>query len=436
MKPEINKRYELFVKDLGIHGEGIGHINHFTVFVENALPGEKVVVVITEVKQNYALGRLIEWIEISPNRTHPICPAFDRCGGCQLMHFSYEETLKWKEKRVKDALYRIGGLTEMKVYPCERADDPLHYRNKMQLPVVEVNKVKRIGLYEKNSHKVVDVKECFIHNPLGESVYRKAREMILASRVDLRHLFMRTAVKKGEVLVALISEKGVTNEIRSIASELMRVEGVKGVLYGLNRRKDNILRPEMITLLAGESYIHEEVLGIEVRLSLTSFFQVNLQGAESIYQKAYHLAELESNDRVLDAYCGIGLFALYLARKKLKVTGIEIAPEAIYDAKENAIRNQIEAEFIVGKAEEQIAQLAKQDVIFLNPPRKGCDKKILETIVEMKPRKVIYTSCDPSTLARDLKILKEGGYLPKEAYPFDLFPQTTHVETVVSVDLE
>lgn len=420
----------LFIRDLSKTGEGIGSIDGFTLFVDGALPGEEVRARIEVVKKNYATALLLEVLEESKGRQKPICPLFGQCGGCQIMHLVYQEQLKIKEKMVRDAFDRIGKIPSYTLFPCRPSDQETHYRNKLQMPVEEKGGKTIIGFYAKRSHKLIEVEHCYIHEEVGEKVFSQIRERVgkFPKKSPLTYIILRSTTK-GEVYLTLVSKKRVSQEMRAFAKELMHIPGVKGVIHGYNPREDNVVRSTQYTHLEGSPTIEEEMLGLSLQVSTQSFFQVNFKQAENIYQKV--ASWIAPGEKVLDAYCGIGTLTLYLAKRGAQVTGIEIIQEAIEDAKKNALRNHLQGTFLVGKVEEVAQELEEAfSTIIVNPPRKGCEERVLETIAKISPKKVIYISCDPATLARDLAILYKYGYTSLEAHPFDMFPSTMHVETV------
>lgn len=413
------------IRDLTIWGEGVGTHEGLTLFVDGALPGEKVRASIYERKPTYAKAKLEEIIEPSKHRVQPICPVFGKCGGCQIMHLSYNEQLKIKRKRVVDAFERIGKLKEFTVHECVASKKPLYYRNKMQLPI---NKDLKVGLYAKRSHDIVPIETCYIQSESGDKILQGLKFV-----KEIRHILIRTN-RKGESLIVLVTREAPSAAIKQLAKTIFEKKGVKGVLHGLNAREDNVLFSDAYTRLFGEDQIEEEVLGIKVDISPASFFQVNVWQAENLYEKAFGLAELKQSERVLDAYSGIGVFSIYLAKQGIDVVGIEIVSAAVKDARKNAEENGVYVDFRLGNVEDVIENVQDFEVVFLNPPRKGCEVSVLQATLKKNPKKIIYTSCDPATLARDLQVLAEGGYTKVEAFPFDMFPQTMHVETVVRVE--
>jgi 23S rRNA (uracil1939-C5)-methyltransferase len=415
--------FEVSVHDLGVHGEGIGHLDGVVIFVQGLLPGEVGRVQITEVKKNYLKGALLEIVKSSPKRVKPICPVFGKCGGCQIMHLDYEEQLVWKRRRIVEAIRRIGKVENPEVALTAPSPKKLHYRNKMQLPVKGVE----IGLYEHGTHNIVPIEECFIQDEKGELVFQEIKKIIEKEKPKLRHILIRTANGTNDVLVMLITEEKITPHIKQIASE---INGVVGVIHGENRGRANIVLPEKVQKIIGKERMKEHILGLSFQVSLQSFLQVNIPQAEAIYQKAYELSELKSGDAATDLYAGIGIFACFLASKGIKMHAIECIPDAVEDIKRNAKQNEVKVDALCGMVEDLLHHVKKSDVFFLNPPRKGCEESVLKVVAEMNPKKIIYTSCNPETLARDVAYLREKGYRSVSFYPFDLFPQTTHVETL------
>jgi 23S rRNA (uracil1939-C5)-methyltransferase len=424
---------EIEIKRLGIYGEGIGEWEGKTVFVHGALPGERVLAEVEEEKKSYIRAKLLSIQSKSPHRVVAPCPVFGRCGGCQIMHLSYPEQLIAKRQRVVDALERIGKL-HVNVAACAPSPNELYYRNKIQLPTYFDGQL-HMGLYAFNSHEVVEIEKCYIHCERGEEVFFQVRERLKANEQvckHLRHVLIRSA--KGSLVVFVTTKKEVEGLAR-VAEELMQKEPLlKGVVQNINPSSQNTILGKDYQTLAGQPFIEEEICGLRFKVSAASFFQVNPPVAEAIYKKAVMLGELTGKETVLDAYCGVGTLALIFAGKAARVIGVEPVGEAIVDAKENARLNQItHATFHCNVAERFIQHQSLVDVAVLNPPRKGCDKAVLERLAILKPRTIIYLSCDPATLARDLAILHEKNYKIEGVFPFDMFPQTVHVETLVKL---
>jgi 23S rRNA (uracil1939-C5)-methyltransferase len=422
---------DLVVERLGIHGEGVSRLDGLTIFVDGALPQEVVEADIYEQKKHFARARTLQLLKESPHRVQPPCPLFGRCGGCQLMHLNYEQQLEAKRARIVDALQRIAKL-DVVVAPCLASPKPFAYRNKIQLPL---SPRRRLGLYAFNTHELVEIDNCPIHCDLGEKVMQGIQQLLLnyPEELDMRHLLIKTAMHTGQVLVILVtqSDRSLTGLAKQIMTSLPQV---KGVVQNINSSNGNTILSTNYRLLAGQGWIEEQLNGLLFKVSPASFFQVNPIQAELLYKHVVELAHLAGKERVLDAYCGVGTLALILAKNASEVIGIDSVVEAIDDARDNARRNQLHnARFIVGLAEEQITTLEAIDVAILNPPRKGCAAVLLDQLVEKKPKRIIYISCDPATLARDLKLLHHKGYQVESVQPLDMFPQTMHVECIVSL---
>ncbi len=434
----------LSITSLGHSGEGVGHLDGYTIFVDGALPGEIVKVLLYECHKSYGRANLLEIIQPSPNRTTPVCPLFGKCGGCQLMHLSYSEQLFEKQKRVDEALKRIGKLN-VSVEPCLPSPLQLHYRNKIQLPVKQSINGPYTGLYARSSHDLVKVDHCHIHNLIGEEIYQKIKELLSSSNIEpyddqkktgeLRSILIKSSVNLGEVLVVLVTKSNYVKNLHNFAQKIMSSSTlIKGVTQNINGNTGNAVLGSQYKLLCGSMYIRECLSDLYFHISPASFFQVNTGQAEQLYQKALEISCLDGSESILDAYCGVGTLSLYFARHCKKIVGVECVPEAIKDAKENALLNNIHnAKFICAFAEDYIKNIQVIDLIILNPPRKGCEKTLLERIKKINPKKIIYVSCNPSTLARDLAILHAFGYTIEIVYPFDMFPQTAHVECLVKL---
>lgn len=418
----MNNQQAITVERLGIYGEGIGARNGKTLFIDGALPGEEVFVSVYEVKKTYERAKVLKWLKTSPHRVAPPCPVFGRCGGCQLQHLDYPQQLEAKRQRVIDALERIGGIRNPDVLPCQPSPNPYHYRNKIQLPVQD----SKIGLYAWNSHELIEIDQCLIHCPLGEKVFHLLKRHV---RPPIKYVLIKTAIQTNEVLIVFVTQQ--EDDLSFILPHLNLPE-IRGIVQNINPNPGNtVLGPQSKTL-QGNSSIEDQICGLRFKVSPASFFQVNPPQAENLYQKALEYACLTGTETVLDAYCGVGTLSLLLAQKAKKVIGIEVVPQAIEDAQANASLNNISnVLFICSKAED--VQLPPIDVALLNPPRKGCDPDFLRRLVDLKPHRIIYISCDPATLARDLKLLQASGYAFASATPFDMFPQTTHVEVCTTL---
>ena len=448
-----NEEYILDIVSQGYEGEGVAKIDSYPIFIEGALKGEKVKVKIVKVNKNFAYGKLLEVIEKSEGRVEPKCKYFKKCGGCKLQHMNYETQLDFKWERVKDCIKKIGGLSEDLVeYPIGMEENPYKYRNKVQLPIGMDKSKPVLGFYAPRSHDIIDIEECLIQEEDANKISKITREWIeefniMPAFVDgkfnkkgfLRHVMIRKGFKTGEVMIVIVATRKDLKHIDELIKKLeFHVEGLKSVVLCVNAKDTNvILTPECYTLW-GEDYIQDYIGDFKFNISPLSFFQVNPMQTEVLYNKALEYAKLTGKETVFDAYCGTGSITLFLSQKAKKVYGVEIVEPAIINARENAKMNNVSnTEFFVGKSEEVIPKLIKEgvkaDVIVVDPPRKGCDIKLLKAIGETKPERVVYVSCDPSTLARDLKILDELGYKTEKVQPVDMFPQTAHIENVAKL---
>jgi 23S rRNA (uracil1939-C5)-methyltransferase len=454
MKREIpvekNKEYEVEITGMGHEGEGVGRIENFTVFVQGALQGETVLAKIIKVSKNYAVGKLIKVIKASPDRTNPVCEIYKKCGGCQLQHTSYEAQLRVKKQRVIDAIERIGKLEDVVVHDTIGMANPYRYRNKVQLPVGEKNGEIQIGFYAPKSHDIIDMDVCHIQDEIADEVVKLTRKWMKSYGIKpyneetgtgvVRHIMVRRGFKTGEVMVVLISNTREVPYIEEFIELISKnIKGIKSIIQNINSKKTNVILGESSRTLWGDNTITDYIGKFKFNISPQSFFQVNPVQTEVLYNKALEYANLTGNEVVFDAYCGTGTISLFLAQKAKKVYGVEIVPQAIENAIENAKQNGVEnAEFIVGESEKVIPELIEKgisaDVVVVDPPRKGCERELLEAIAKMAPQRLVYVSCDPGTLARDLGILDELGYKTIEIQPVDMFPMTAHVECVAGIE--
>lgn len=437
---------EIEVLDLGDGGEGIGRIDGFTVFVKGGIPGDIVKSYIMKVKKSYAIGSLIEVIKPSENRVEAPCPDFFRCGGCQTQTISYKEQLKIKEDTVKSALDRIGGFKYYDIEPIIGMDEPYNYRNKSQYPVEHSKKGIKVGYYKRNSHDVVDIKSCMLQKTDNDLIMDIVRKFLTEFKIPVyvekshkglvRHLMIRNSYSSGNIMVVLVMNgKKLPNQEILIARLLESGLRIASVMINVNKEKTNRILGRKNVTIYGDEKIVDKIGDLSFEISPLSFFQINNVQAEKLYDKALEYADLQGEEKVFDLYSGIGTISLALAKKAKEVIGVEVVEDAVEDAIKNAEINGVKnVKFHVGKAEEVIPELyakgIKADVVVVDPPRKGCEEELLKTIIEMKPKKVVYVSCKPSTLARDLKILCENGFKLVKVQPVDMFPQTTHVECV------
>ncbi len=440
--PQVGQLISCTIDGFGSSGEGVGHYNGYTLFIDGALPGEVVQVKLTECHKRYAKARLFRIITASDDRVDPPCPLFGKCGGCQLMHLSYPKQLEMKRKRVSDALVRIGKIQNVEVPPCLPSPETLSYRNKIQLPVRKTQTGTALGLYAKGSHHLVELEGCLIHSPLGESVYKEVRKQLLASLIapydpetgtgQLRHVLIRTALKREEVLLIFVTNQAPNKALLELAQTIMGAHSaIKGVVHNKQEGRDNLILGKEYTVLCGSGSIQERLSHLTFTISPASFFQINPAQAEIVYAKAIEYAALSGEETVLDAYCGVGTLSLFFAQSAKQVIGVESVPEAIEDAQANALCNGIEnTRFVAQTAETFIETLSNIDLVLLNPPRSGCETAFLDGIGRLLPQKLIYISCDPATLARDIAYLGKFGYNLSLIQPYDMFPQTAHVESV------
>lgn len=438
-KPHLDQIITVPIERLGINGEGVGSFEGFTIFVEGALPGERVVATIKDVRKNFARAKLDKHLTTSPHRQKPPCPVFGKCGGCQIMHLEYAEQLIMKRKRVIDALERIGKFTNIAVSACIPSPLSLSYRNKIQLPVGFKDSHLYLGLYAYNTHDLIEIDTCFIHSSLGETAFQNIKKILKTSTppTDLKCVLIKTAVNTKQVLVILITSKKEISSLPLLAEKIMQtMPEIKGVIQNINPSCGNVMLGKDFITLAGQSSIQEILCSLTFKVSPASFFQVNPLQAENLYQTVLDYASLTGKEIILDAYCGVGTLSLILAKKAHKVIGVECVQDAICDAQDNASYNNISnTQFVCAKAENFINTLDHIDLCILNPPRKGCEPFFLNTLCNLRPTKIIYVSCDPATLARDLAILCSKGYQIKDVKPFDMFPQTIHVECATLLEI-
>lgn len=443
---EKNKIYTVKIDDLGNRGEGIGSIDGFTIFVPGGIPGELIRVKITILKKQYGIGEIVEILEISKNRVNPKCDLFGSCGGCQIMHIDYDRQLEIKRKRVEEELREIGKINA-KVNPTIGMENPYGYRNKTQFPVGKKNNKAIMGFYRMGSHEIIDTDYCHIQAPINEEIFKTIREFIDEFNIEvydekkgtglIRHVMTRFGFTTGDVMVVLITNgKEIPYENELIRMLKENIGGLKSIVQNVNTRKTNVVLGDKTILLYGNDKIVDYIGDFKFNISSKSFYQANSRQTKKLYYKTLKYANLSGDEVVFDIYCGIGTIGLFLANKAKEVHGVEIVDAAIENAKKNAEINDIKnASFYAGRAEDVVPNLynkgLKSDVVIINPPRKGCDKSVLQTITNMEPERIVYVSCNPSTLARDLKYLSKNGYKTIEVQPVDMFPQSIHVETVV-----
>ena len=448
------------IEDIGVGGEGIGKVDGYTLFIKDAIIGDVVEAKIVKAKKNYGYARLMNIVTPSENRVEkPACPMARRCGGCQIQEMKYGAQLAFKEGKVRGNLERIGEvpteLLDNVMQPIVGMEEPFHYRNKAQFPIGTDKEGHIItGFYAGRTHSIIPNTDC----ALGVAVNQKILEIILhfmennhISAYDeekhkglVRHVLIRYGFKTDEIMVCLVINGEKLPHAEKLVDKLCEISGMTSITISVNKAKTNVIMGNEIKLLWGQTYITDYIGNVKYQISPLSFYQVNPVQTEKLYGLALDYADLNGNETVWDLYCGIGTISLFLAQKAKQVYGVEIVPQAIDDARNNAKINDItNAEFYVGKAEEVLpeyyreyqeshgGETAHSDVIVVDPPRKGCEESLLQTIVDMQPEKVVYVSCDSATLARDVKFLRESGYELKKITPVDQFPNTVHVETVV-----
>lgn len=430
-------------------GSGVAKHDGYTVFVKGAVIGDECKIEITKRNKTYGFGKLLEVIKPSPSRVEPVCNAFRECGGCTLLHTDYETQLKIKRETVYNALTRIGGFEDITVHETTPSVPNLNYRNKSQYPVGGSTGAVKIGFYAPRSHNVVNSEFCAIENTDSRIILNAFRTWMEKYSIapyneekhsgTIRHIYSRVGESIMIVIVSRTREIDHLDKLKQMLLSLELSRPIGGIVVNINSQKTNTILGKYDYTVFGEKFIYAKIDDITYKVNYKSFFQVNPYTTNLLYKKALELCDLKGEETVFDLYCGIGTISLFLAKKAKKVIGIEIVPEAIEDAKENAKINNIDnALFYCGAAEDVCPPLIKAgekaDIVVVDPPRKGCDEKLLDAIGKMKPEKIVYVSCNVATLARDAKILHEKyGYDMKEAFPFDQFPHSTHVECVAQL---
>ena len=438
-----NDIYEIEITGTTDEGDGVGRVEGMAVFVPYALVGETVRVIIIKVLKNYAVGKLMEVIKPRADRIKSECPYFYKCGGCRFWNVEYETELEFKRQKVEDCLKRIGGL-DITVPPTLGAESIRGYRNKGQFPVSDSG----IGIYAQHSHRVIDIDGCIIQDSSNPDVIKCVRDWMAEYDIEpyneetgkgcVRHIYTRTG-ESGKMVCIVTNTEKLPFADELVAALREKVKGLSGVLQNFNDKRTNVVLGKRYRTLWGSDYIIDSLGDCKFRISPQSFYQVNKKQTEVLYGKAREFAQLTGGEVVWDLYCGIGTIGQFMAKNAKKIVGIEVVPQAIENAKENARLNGIEnAEYYCGTAEDLAPKLKgeRPDVIILDPPRKGCEESLLKTVAKAKPKRIVYVSCKPSTLARDLKILEGLGYKTEKVSAVDLFPRTHHVESVAKLSLE
>lgn len=447
-----NDEIQLTIEDMGVSGEGIGKAEGMTFFVKDALIGDHIRAGITKLKKNYGYARLLEILTPSPWRVQPRCPIHRQCGGCQIQVLDYKKQLEFKQKKVLENLQRIGGFAEPPMEPVVGMEVPYHYRNKAQFPIGK-DKDGRIiaGFYAGRTHQIIPNRDCALGVPVNKEILDIIIGIMEEKGIEpydeqtrkglVRHVLIRYGFHTKEIMVCIVVNGEKLSYADVFVEELCKLKGMTSISINVNQQNTNVIMGQEVKVLWGQSWITDRIGDISYRISPLSFYQVNPVQTEKLYRLALEYADLKGTENVWDLYCGIGTISLFLARQAKKVYGVEIVPQAIRDARENARINKIEnVEFFTGKAEEILPDFYKKeekagrspqaDVIVVDPPRKGCDQELLDTILKMQPERIVYVSCDSATLARDLKILCQGEYELKRVRPVDQFCHTSHVETV------
>lgn len=448
MECKKNDLVTVKIEDMGHDGEGIGKVEGYTLFIKDTVIGDVVEAKIMKTKKNYGYARLIRVLEPSKDRTEPKCPVARPCGGCQLQFLTYKKQLEFKKNKVVGNLERIGGFSNLFVEKVIGMENPWRYRNKAQFPVGKDREGNYVtGFYAGRTHSIIPNTNCYLGVEVNEKILNIVLNYMRNNHIEpydevsgkglIRHILIRYGFTTKEIMVCIIINGRKLPNVVELVEELQDITGMTSISLNVNTKRNNVVLGNEILPLWGKAFITDYIGNVKYQISPLSFYQVNPVQTEKLYQTALEYAGLTGKETVWDLYCGIGTISLFLAQKARKVYGVEIVPAAIEDAKKNAKLNGIEnAEFFVGKAEEVLPAKYKEnhiyaDVIVVDPPRKGCDATLIETMLSMKPERIVYVSCDSATLARDLKVLCEkGAYQVEKVTVCDMFPESVHVETV------
>ncbi|MGN0396414.1 MAG: 23S rRNA (uracil(1939)-C(5))-methyltransferase RlmD [Candidatus Fimimorpha sp.] len=436
------------IEDMTTEGEGIGKADGFPLFIKDSIIGDQVRAKVMKLKKTYGYARVEEVLVPSDDRVQPACDVARQCGGCQLQAMSYEKQLEFKRNKVKNNLRRIGGFQDIEVLPVIGMEQPWRYRNKTQVPFgMDKNGEIVAGFYAGRTHSIINHEDCLLAPEINTIIIQTVKAYMKQCKVMpydeknhrgiIRHVLIRQGYKTGEIMVCVVINHKSLPGADVLVERLKQISGMTSISYNINCEKTNVILGEKVIHLYGPGYITDYIGDVKYQISPQSFFQVNPVQTEKLYAKALEYAQLTGNEIVWDLYCGIGTITLFLAQKAKMVYGVEIVPPAIEDAKKNAALNHIQnAQFYVGRAEDILPEKYKKeqvkaDVIVVDPPRKGCDQELLQTIIQIQPKRVVYVSCDSATLARDLKYMNEQGYEIEKVQPVDMFAGSVHVETVV-----
>lgn len=446
-----NLSYECEITDLTVNGEGVAKIENYPLFISGAVPGDTVIAKPVKLNKNYGFARLLEIKVASEHRTSPVCKSFPKCGGCTFMHMSYDRELEYKSDFVLSNLKKIGGCdeTEFIYEPIIRAESEYNYRNKAQFPLKNTKNGVICGFYEQKSHSVIACDFCHIQNNVINSAIEITVDFINENKIRaydemthkgiMRHIYARYSEENGELMIVLVTNSTKPIKNADILAKRLKPLGLKSLVQNINTKKTNVILGEKNTVLYGNDHIIMQSDGLKFFLSPHSFFQVNTMQMKKLYAKAKEYASLKGNETVFDLYCGVGSISLFMAKSAKRVVGVEIVPDAIENAKENARLNNIDnAEFYCGDCTEVVGDLIdkgyRADVVIVDPPRKGCDEALLHLIEKISPQRLVYISCNSATLARDVSRLSEMGFVLKKCTATDLFPRTTHCEAVALIE--
>ncbi|MGO3732642.1 MAG: 23S rRNA (uracil(1939)-C(5))-methyltransferase RlmD [Vagococcus sp.] len=445
-----NDRVKVVIEDLTHDGRGVGKVDHYPLFIENAIPGEEVQVQVMKTTKKFGYAKVIRWIEKSEDRVEEVETNWIRTGIAPIHHMTYSAQLTFKQNQVKNAMKKIGHFEDMDVKSVLGMEQPFAYRNKAQIPVRKIDNQLEFGFFRRNSHDLVPIEDFYIQEPEIDELLINLKEILIKYGVkpynesddtgNLKNVMVRKGHYTGQLMIVFVTKKKKVFKVDQITAEIVEQNpNVVSIMQNIHPEKTNTILGKEFMCLYGKEYIEDQLLGKTYHVSAKSFYQINTKQAEVLYKEAIQLADFKETDIVVDAYCGIGTIALSIAEKVKKVYGVEVVEDAILDAKENASLNGIDnAEFEVGRAEyvfkKWLEDGFKPNVVIVDPPRKGLDAQFIDACCDMDPEKVIYVSCDPATLARDMKLFAEKGYTTNSVQPVDMFPQTSHVESVVLLE--
>ena len=446
--PQKNEIYDIEIKDVSSDGNGVGEINGFVVFVPYSVSGDSLKIQIVKVQKSYAFGKILEVLKPSPKRCDILCPAYGKCGGCSLMHIDYSHQLEIKKGIINNALKRIGGFSEG-VTEMIGAPSQFRYRNKMIFPIGEIKGETVSGFYRERSHDIIPLDDCLLGSDFNAALLSATKDYMSECNVksydessgkgDIRRIFTRYGHESGDIMVVISATRENIPKKDILVEKLLKVSpNITSIILNINSKKTNLVLGDKNIILYGNDTISDTLLGVEYKISAHSFYQVNPVQTENLYKKALEYADIDADDVVMDIYCGIGTISLSASKLAKKVVGVEIVPQAIENAKENAARNGIKnTEFYCADAQDLVPKLIKSgispDIVLIDPPRKGSDEDTLSAITKANPKRIVYVSCNPATLARDMKFLKTLGYSPEKICGVDMFANTNHVETVVKL---